>query len=218
MPTTATPRPRARGWIHTWSAGVAALAGVALTVTAASGAGGRAALTCAVWTVTAVALFTVSAVYHRCRWRSERSRWWARRLDHSMIFVFIAGTWTRIAVLALPGARAAVLLSVVWTAALAGVALKLLWRGFPRWLGVPIYLALGWVAVFVVPGVYAAGGVAPVALLAAGGLLYTLGTAMFALKWPEPWPGVFGFHEMFHAAVSLAAACHCAAIWLLLPA
>ncbi len=211
-----TPRPRARGGIHTWSAGVAAVVGVALTTVAAFVDGGRAALACAVWTLTAIALFTVSATYHRRRWPTERGRLWAKRLDHSMIFLFIAGTYTPVTVLALPADEARGVLTLVWGGALAGVALKLGWHGFPRWLGVPIYLALGWVAVFIVPGVYTAGGTVPVLLLAAGGLLYTLGTAMFALKWPEPWPGVFGFHEMFHAAVSLAAACHCVVIWMLL--
>ncbi len=215
MPTT-TPRPRAKGWIHFYSALIAAVVGVALTTTAATGVGGRAAAACAVYAVTVVGLFSVSATYHRRIWPTERSRARMRRLDHAMIFLFIAGTYTPIAVLALPPGSAGWVLPVVWGGALTGATLKLSWGRFPRWLGVPIYLTLGWVAVFIVPGLHAAVGAVPVMLICVGGLVYTVGTAMFAIRRPNPWPGVFGFHEMFHACVSFAAACHCVAIWLML--
>ncbi|WP_111766158.1 PAQR family membrane homeostasis protein TrhA [Nakamurella deserti] len=216
MGTTTTPRPRAKGWIHFYSAPVAAVVGITLTTVAATTLGTRAALACAVYTVTIIGLFTVSATYHRRIWATERARVRMKRLDHAMIFLFIAGTYTPLTVLALPPGSAGWVLPVVWAGALGGATLKLSWSRFPRWLGVPIYLALGWVAVFLVPELHSAAGDAPVLLVCAGGLLYTVGTAIFATRRPDPWPAVFGFHEMFHACVSLAAACHCVAIWLVL--
>ena len=107
-------------------------------------------------------------------------------------------------------------IAVVWGGALAGVALKLAWPTAPAWVGVPIYVALGWVAVFVLPGLLAGGGVAALVLLLAGGALYTIGAVMYALRRPDPWPATFGYHEFFHAATVLAWACHHVAIWLVL--
>lgn len=139
-----------------------------------------------------------------------------KRADHSMIFVFIAGSYTPLAVLALQPPTSTVVLIVVWVGAAGGVALKMLWPHAPRWLGVPFYLALGWVAVFVLPDILASGGVAVLVLIAAGGLLYSVGAIFYATKRPNTWPQTFGYHEYFHACVSLAALCHCVAIWLLL--
>lgn len=209
-------KPRARGWIHFYSAIVAVVIGITLTTLAATVVGGKAALACAIYSVTIIALFSVSATYHRHQWLSERSRTWMKRLDHSMIFLFIAGTYTPFAMLALPTNSAKWVLAVVWIGALGGVALKLIWPNAPRWLGVPIYIALGWVAIFVMPDLLASAGVATVVLMLVGGALYTAGAVMYALRKPNPWPGVFGYHEVFHAAVSLAALCHCVAIWLVL--
>ena len=209
-------RPRARGWIHLYSAGLAAAAGVVLVVLAFASGGARAGLSCLVYAVASVGLFTVSATYHRHVWTSPRARVWMKRADHSMIFVFIAGTYTPIAVLALPPGTRNVVLLVVWLGAIAGVVLKMVFPNAPRWLGVPVYLALGWVAVFVMPQLVHNAGVAVVVLIAAGGLLYTVGALCYALRRPNPWPLVFGYHEFFHAAVSLAALCHCVAIWLVL--
>ncbi len=211
-----TTRPRARGWIHFYSAIAAVVIGVTLTTLAASLVNARAAWACAVYSVTIVALFSVSATYHRHTWISPRARVWMKRLDHSMIFLFIAGTYTPFALLALPSASANWVLAVVWGGAVAGIVLKLGWPNSPRWLGVPIYIGLGWVAVFIIPELLSAAGVAPVVLMCVGGLLYTAGAIMYAIRKPNPWPGVFGYHEVFHAAVSLAAACHCVAIWLVL--
>jgi hemolysin III len=139
-----------------------------------------------------------------------------KRLDHSMIFVFIAGTYTPFAVLAMPPTTGAVVLAVVWVGALGGVALKFAWPHGPRWVGVPIYLALGWVAVFVLPDLLAVGGVAALVLLIVGGAFYSLGALFYALRRPRGWPATFGFHEFFHAATVVAAACHHVAIWLVL--
>ena len=111
-----------------------------------------AALACTVYAITLIGLFTVSATYHRHTWTSERARTWMKRADHSMIFVFIAGSYTPLAALALHPPTSTVVLIVVWVGAAGGVALKMLWPHAPRWLGVPFYLALGWVAVFVLPG------------------------------------------------------------------
>jgi hemolysin III len=137
-----------------------------------------------------------------------------KRADHSMIFVFIAGTYTPLATLAVPGSTGKVLLVIVWAGAAGGVALKMLLPHSPRWVGVPFYLALGWVAVFAMPQLLHNGGPAVLALIIAGGLLYTVGAIFYAIRRPNPWPGTFGYHEVFHAAVTLAALCHFVAIVL----
>jgi hemolysin III len=178
--------------------------------------GSTAALATTVYGVTVLGLFGTSALYHRRTWSTLRSRKIMRRLDHSMIFLFIAGTYTPVAVLAMEQDTARWVLGVVWGGALAGVALKMAWPTAPSWVGVPIYLALGWVAVFVLPDLLANGGVAALVLLLTGGLLYTIGALIYATRWPDPWPRTFGFHEFFHAATVLAAACHQVAIWLVL--
>jgi hemolysin III len=136
-----------------------------------------------------------------------------KRLDHSMIFVFIAGTYTPIAALTLSRGAAAAVLAVVWTGALFGVVLQIAWPHAPRWLTVPCYVLLGWVAVFVFPQLLHNAGIAAFVLIAMGGLVYTAGGIVYALKRPNPWPGVFGFHEVFHLCTLVAAACHYVAIW-----
>jgi hemolysin III len=131
-----------------------------------------------------------------------------------MIFLFIAGTYTPIAVLTLGRTPALAVLVVVWTGALFGVVLQTAWPHAPHWLAVPCYIALGWVAVFVFPELLRNGGVAAFVLIAAGGVVYTLGALVYGMKRPNPWPGTFGFHEVFHACTLLAALCHYLAIWL----
>ncbi len=209
-------KPRARGWIHFHSAYVAAAMVVALIPLAAVLRGSGAVLACAIYGLTIIGLFSVSATYHRHTWISVRARTWMKRADHSMIFVFIAGTYTPIAALALSGTTARVVLWVVWGGAVGGVALKMLFPHAPRWVGVPFYVAVGWVAVFVLPQLLRNAGVAPFALIIAGGVLYTLGAVAYATRRPNPWPATFGYHEFFHAAVTSAAICHCVAIWLML--
>jgi hemolysin III len=160
-------------------------------------------------------LFGISALYHRRVW-SERGYQVMRRLDHSMIFVFIAGTYTPFCVLLLPQTSATVVLSIVWGGALAGVLLKQVWPGAPRWVSAPLYLALGWVAVAVLPDLLRHGGVTAFALLVAGGLAYSVGAVFYAARRPNPWPTVFGHHEFFHACTLVAAICHHIAIYFAL--
>jgi len=209
-------RPRARGWIHLYSAVVAAAMSLALIPLAFAFVGVGAAVACTVYAITLIGLFSVSATYHRHIWTSERARTWMKRADHSMIFVFIAGSYTPLAALALHPPTSTVVLIVVWVGAVGGVALKMVWPNAPRWLGVPFYLGLGWVAVFVLPDILAAGGVAVLVLIATGGILYSVGAIFYATRRPNTWPQTFGYHEYFHACVTLAALCHCVAIWLLL--
>lgn len=204
-----------RGWIHLWSAVVSVLACAALISVSGALLGAAAAATAAVYSVTVLGLFGVSATYHRRTWRTPRSRALMRRADHSMIFLFIAGTYTPVAVFALPPDTARWVLAVVWTGALGGVALQTVWPHAPAWVGVPVYVALGWVAAFVLPDLLAT-GVAALVLLVVGGLLYTVGALFYATRRPDPWPSTFGFHEFFHAATVLAAICHHVAIWLVL--
>jgi hemolysin III len=212
----APPKPRLRGWLHFWSFFASLATGATLVSVAAATVSATAAIATAVYGLTILGLFGVSALYHRHHWVNARARTLMKRLDHSMIFVFIAGTYTPFAVLALPGTTGAIVLAVVWGGASAGVALKMAWPHAPRWLGVPIYIALGWVAVFVLPDLLHHAGVSSLVLLLVGGALYTAGAVFYATKWPDPWPKVFGYHEFFHAATVLAALCHYIAIWFAL--
>lgn len=206
-------KPRMRGWIHTWAVGIAAVAAVVL-VTEAATVSATAGWSTLVYGVTVCALFGISAVYHRVTWPSTRARIRMKRADHSMIFLFIAGSYTPFALLGLPGGTGQTLLTVVWAGALAGVALKLLWPTAPRWVGVPLYLLLGWAIVPVAGQLNNEIGIAPLILLLIGGLIYSGGAILYATKWPNPWPTVFGHHEFFHAATVLAALTHYAAVWL----
>jgi len=216
LPSPSESKPRARGWIHWYSALAGGVLDIILVVVAAATVGATAALTCVIYSLTIVGLFGISATYHRHTWVSQRARTWMKRADHSMIFVFIAGTYTPLAVLAVPGTTGTVLLSIVWIGALGGVGLKMLLPNSPRWVGVPFYIALGWVAVFAMPQLLHNGGVAVLVLVIAGGLLYTMGGIFYAIRKPNPWPGTFGYHEVFHAAVTLAALCHYIAVFLVL--
>jgi len=209
-------RPRARGWIHLYSAFIATAMSLVLIPLAGVFAGAGPAFACSIYAVTLIGMFTVSATYHRHTWKSKRSRTWMRRADHSMIFLFIAGTYTPMTVLAIQPPTSTIVLTAVWIGAAGGVALKMFWPHAPAWVGVPFYLALGWVAVFVLPDLLTSGGVAVLVLLVVGGLLYSMGAIFYATRRPNTWPATFGYHEYFHACVSLAALCHCVAIWLVL--
>jgi hemolysin III len=200
-------KPRMRGWLHAYAFGVAIVAGIVLCAMAASRPGPTPLITCLIYSVTVCALFGTSALYHRRVW-SRRMYPIMRRLDHSMIFVFIAGTYTPFSALLLPADTATLILSVVWSGALAGVGLKLVWPHAPRWVSAPLYVALGWVAIAVLPGINQGGGVATVVLIAAGGAFYTVGAVFYALRRPNPWPQVFGHHEFFHACTLVAALFH----------
>ncbi|ODR07856.1 hypothetical protein BHQ15_10225 [Mycolicibacillus koreensis] len=212
-PAPAGARPRARGWIHLVSAIVAVVAGATLIAVTWPLAGLEAGLSTFIYTVSVVGMFAVSATYHRITWRSVSARIRMKRLDHAMIFVFIAGTYTPFAVLAMTPAQGELVLLIVWGGALAGVLLKLCWPTAPKWVGVPLYLLLGWVSAFYIAAIMHHAGVAAMVLLAVGGVFYSVGAILYALKWPDPWPATFGYHEFFHACTAIAAICQYIAIW-----
>lgn len=204
-------RPRLRGWLHVGMAPVALLAGLVLVVLAPS-QNGR--ITAAVFTVTAFMLFTTSAVYHRGSF-SPRTTDLLKRLDHSNIFLIIAGSYTPFALL-LPRDQAVTMLLIVWSGAIGGVLFRVLWVSAPRWLYVPIYVALGWVAVFYLGPLWKYGGAVVLALIVTGGLLYTLGAVVYGIKRPNPSPRWFGFHEIFHVLTVIGYGCHAVAVYLAL--
>ncbi|WP_439032287.1 PAQR family membrane homeostasis protein TrhA [Gordonia terrae] len=209
-------RPRLRGVIHHYSAYVAAVAGLALVVGAALTAGAVAVITCAIYALTVVGLFSVSAAYHRIPWQTTRARLRMKRADHAMIFVFIAGSYTPFCALGLPSPTSWWVLGIVWCGAIAGATLKIAWPGAPRWLGVTLYIVLGWVIIAVAPALVTQTGVAVMVLLALGGVFYSVGGVLYAVRWPDPWPATFGHHEVFHVCTAIAALLHYIAAWLLL--
>ncbi|MGH7894750.1 MAG: PAQR family membrane homeostasis protein TrhA [Candidatus Binatia bacterium] len=206
-------RPLLRGVLHHYAFFASLASGALLLVLAPDR---RARVAVAVYGCSLSALLGVSALYHRVTWSPSRRRWMGR-LDHSMISVLIAGTYTPFGVLGLSGAFAAVLLAVVWGGAVANIALHLLWIDAPKWLSSALYVALGWVGVAAMPGLVAHVGWTPTALLFVGGVLYSLGALVYALRRPDPVPSVFGYHEVFHALVVVAAMAHYAAVALVLP-
>jgi hemolysin III len=202
-------KPRLRGVSHQWAFYVSLALGAALVVAAE---GGQPRLAAAVYAVSVAALFGTSALYHRITWASQAARRWMKRLDHSMIFFLIAGTYTPFALLVLDGDLATVILTVVWAGALAGIFMKLVWIDAPKSLVAILYLALGWVAVAAFPSMLDELGITGSVLVAVGGLLYTAGALVYAFQRPDPAPTVFGYHEVFHALVILAAALQYAVI------
>ena len=206
-------KPRARGWIHVYSAFVAAVAGLALVLVSWIWDSTRAGIATLIYAVTIVGMFAVSGAYHRVHWKTESAHKWMKRLDHSMIFVFIAGSYTPFALLALPERDGWLLFWIVWGGAVAGVVLKMFWPSAPRWVGVPLYLLLGWVAVWFIGPIAQGAGTPAVVLLIVGGVLYSVGGVLYAVKWPDPWPTTFGHHEFFHACTAVAALCHYVAMW-----
>ncbi|WTU47399.1 hemolysin III family protein [Streptomyces sp. NBC_00057] len=203
-------KPRLRGWLHAGMVPAALIAGIVLICLARTP---QAALACAVYSVSAWLLFATSAIYHRGTWGSLGEAL-LRRLDHANIFLIIAGTCTPLAVLLLPPEQRSVLLWIVWAGALAGIAFRVLWVGAPRWLYTPCYLALGWAPVRYLPDFLHTGGAAILALIVAGGLLYSAGAVVYALQRPDPSPRWFGFHEVFHALTVAAFTAHYVAISL----
>jgi len=209
-------KPRLRGVSHQWAAAVSAALGVALVLLAPAG---TATLAATVYAVGVVAMFGTSALYHRIDWATAAARRRMRRLDHAMIFVLIAATYTPFALLALHGALATAILVVVWAGAAAGVLLKVLWIDAPNWVSALVYVALGWVALAAFPALLADLGVTATAMVAAGGVLYTVGAVVYARKRPDPAPTVFGYHEVFHLLVIAAAALQYAVVaFFVLPA
>lgn len=203
-------KPRLRGWIHAGTAPFALAASIVLVALAPPVAP---RLATAVFGLSAVLLFGTSAVYHRGTW-SPRVAAVLRRLDHTNIFLIIAGTYTPLAVILLPEPTARTLLVIVWSGAVVGLLMRVFWLGAPRWLYVPIYLALGWVAVAYLGPLWTNGGPAVVWLVMVGGLAYTVGAVVYALKRPDPSPVWFGFHEIFHVLTVVGYTCHLAAVFV----
>ncbi|MBA4608195.1 MULTISPECIES: PAQR family membrane homeostasis protein TrhA [Aeromicrobium] len=187
-------KPKLRGWLHAATAPLALISFLVLLVLADSRA---ARLGAAVFMLSALLLFGVSAVYHTVPWR-ERAKQTLRRLDHSNIFVMIAGSYTPFSLLLLDRKDMLTLLSLVWGGALLGVLFKIFWMSAPRWVYVPLYMALGWAALIYLPDFYAAASTVVFVMLCVGGLLYTLGALVYAFQWPNPSPRWFGYHEVFH--------------------
>jgi hemolysin III len=187
------------------------VAGLVLVFFVADGT--RATVGSAIYALSAAVLFGVSALYHRGHW-SDHTRALLRRLDHSNIFLLIAGTYTPIALVLLEGTTRRVVLAVVWLGALAGIVFRVVWITAPRWLYTPFYVALGWVAIAVMPELARNGGGAVVALLVLGGVAYSVGGLVYGLKRPDPVPAVFGYHEVFHTCTLAGFAAHYAAVVL----
>jgi hemolysin III len=202
-------KPSWRGWIHAGTFPVAIVLGIVLILLAD---GVAAKVSSAVFVLSSLMLFGVSALYHRFNWNPNTKRL-LKRLDHANIFLLIAGSYTPITVLALPHDKAVLLLWLVWIGAGLGIAFRVLWIGAPRWLYVPLYLLLGYAALIYIVDFFSANAVM-MALILAGGLCYTVGAVIYGLKRPNPFPGRFGFHEIFHSLTLLAFLCHWVAIFL----
>ena len=194
--------PHLRGVLHQYAFFVALAAGIVL-VLLADGVLERFAVW--VYVVALAAMLGASAMYHRFPWRSAAARLRARRLDHGMIFVFIAGTYTPFMLLAFGGTLRAILLASVWAGAVLGVVVQLRWIHAPRWISAIAYLAVGWIGLIAIPEFFPALGVAAAVLVLVGAGLYTLGALAYATTWPNPVPSSFGFHEVFHLLVVAAA-------------
>jgi hemolysin III len=205
--------PLVRGWIHVCLAAGFIAAGAVLVPVAWIVNSPRAGWATLIYSATIVAMFSISSIYHRVQWQSPAAEKWMKRIDHSMIFVFIAGSYTPLAMLAMPDDTGRLVLTIVYGGAAAGVALKMWWPSAPNAVGVPLYLLLGYVAVWFAPELLRGGGVVAVVLLVAGAVFYNIGAIFFALQWPNPWPRTFGYHEFFHAFTAAAAICHYVAIW-----
>ena len=202
-----------RGWLHAGAFPVSLALGVVAVVLATTV---RARIGVTVYAISIAALFGTSALYHRRMWSTSRARALMKRLDHSMIFVFIAGTYTPFALIAMPERTSRVVLAVVWGGAAAGVVVRMLWLHSPRYLVVPLYIALGWVALFVLPELTRHAGITALVLLLVGGACYSIGALVYASRRPDPAPRTFGYHEVFHAFTLVAAACHYVALMIVL--
>ena len=202
-------KPKLRGVSHEWAFFVSLVLGAGLIIAAKTP---KATLAVAIYAVSLSALLGTSALYHRVDWKRPDVRRWMRRLDHSMIFFLIAGTYTPFALLVLEGPLADAILAVVWIGAIAGAIVEMIWIDHPKWVAAIIYLSLGWVAVAAFPELWSQMGVAGTLLVAAGGLLYTAGAVVYATQRPNPNPAIFGYHEVFHLLVIAAAVAHFSAI------
>jgi hemolysin III len=172
---------------------------------------GRRAVAAAIFAGSVAAMLGASALYHRITW-TQRARLWMRRVDHAGIYLLIAGTYTPVGLLSLHGAMQKAVLAIVWSGAALALLTKFCWVAAPKWLSAVVGIALGWVGVAALPQLAEANGIAPVVLLAVGGVAYTAGGIVYALKRPNPFPSIFGYHELFHALTLVALACQYVAI------
>lgn len=205
----AAVKPKLRGVSHEWAFFVSLFLGAGLIVAADTP---QATFAVAIYAVSLSALLGTSALYHRVEWKRPDVRRWMRRLDHSMIFFLIAGTYTPFALLVLDGPLADAILAVVWIGAIAGAIVEMVWIEHPKWVAALVYISIGWVALIAFPELWSEMGAAGTLLVGAGGLLYTVGAVVYATQRPNPNPRVFGYHEVFHLFVIAAAAAHFAAV------
>jgi hemolysin III len=201
----AAVKPRLRGVSHEWAFFVSLVFGAALIFFAKTP---KATLAVGIYAVSLSALLGTSALYHRVNWKRPQVRTWMRRLDHSMIFFLIAGTYTPFALLVMHGALATTILVAVWVGAIAGAIVEMVWIGHPKWVSAAVYLTIGWVAVAAFPELWSGLGPTAALMLVGGGLLYTAGAVVYAVQRPNPSPAIFGYHEVFHAFVLAAAVLH----------
>jgi len=201
-------KPRLRGVFHQWGFVVAIPLGVWLVLSAD---GTRARVGAAVFASSVVLMLGASALYHRPNW-SPRRRVWLRRLDHAGIYCLIAGSYTPVGLLVLHGAWQTVVLAIVWSGCALAIFIRLFWIGAPKWVSATVGIALGWVGIVAMPEIYFNLGLACVLLILAGGLLYSLGAVIYATRRPDPYPAVFGYHEIFHLMIVVAVALQYSAI------
>lgn len=201
-------KPRLRGVFHQWSFVAALPIGAMLILDAGST---RARVAAAIFAASVAAMFGASALYHRPDW-SPKWRLWLRRLDHAGIYCLIAGTYTPVGLLVLHGAWSVVVLSIVWSGAATAIFVRLFWTTAPKWVAAAVGVALGWVGVVALPKIVSGAGLACMLLILAGGILYSLGALIYALRRPDPIPAVFGYHELFHVLVIAAVAMQYSAI------
>ncbi len=204
-------KPKLRGWLHASAVPLSLVGGILLIVFATTTLGRVGG---AVYLAASLLLFGTSAVYHRFGW-GRKGAAILRRMDHSNIYVFIAATYTPLALLLLTGTSRVLLLVSIWASAIVGVLFRVLWLSAPRWLYTALYVAMGWAAVAWLPQLWSSGGGLVIGLIGLGGLIYTAGAVVYGLKRPNPSPTWFGFHEIFHTCTVLAAGCHYAAIALI---
>ena len=203
-------KPLLRGWFHLGALPIVAFLGLVLVALAD---GPAATWSSVAFAISSLLMFGTSASYHRIEW-SPKARAVLKRLDHANIFVLIAGTYTPLGFSALPWSDGLWLLTAVWIGAGLGIVFRVFWLGAPRWLYVPLYLALGWASVWYMPQLFAV-NVPMTVLVIVGGLAYSIGAVVYGLKRPNPVPGVFGFHEIFHVLTVVAFLCHWSAVLLI---
>jgi len=202
-------KPTWRGWIHAGTFPLAIVLGIILIVAAH---GAAATISSSVFVASSLLLFGNSALYHRIDWKPKTKAIF-KRIDHANIFLLIAGSYTPITVLALPHDKSVLLLWLVWSGAGLGILFRVFWIGAPRWLYVPLYLLLGYASLIFIVDFFQANA-AMMTLILVGGLFYTVGAVIYGLKKPNPFPGKFGFHEIFHTLTLLAFLCHWAGIFI----